>query len=65
MLRKYGVTEDQLILAWLLRHPASISPVVGTTGKARLQKSVEAMKMEFELEDWFLLLEASAGHEVV
>ena len=28
---KYGVTQTQLSLAWLLRHPANIFPVIGTT----------------------------------
>lgn len=65
LLKKYEVTADQLMLAWVLKHPAAIFPVVGTTSKERLKKSLEATKIELELEDWFLLLEASAGHEVV
>jgi len=62
--KKYAATEGQLLLAWLLRHPAIIFPVAGTTSKDRLAKSLDAMKIELELEDWFLLLEASTGHEV-
>lgn len=61
---KYSATPDQLLLAWLLKHPAKIAPVVGTTSKERLQKSVEATNIDLGLEDWFLLLEASTGHEV-
>jgi len=61
---KYSATPDQLLLAWLLKHPAKIAPAVGTTSKERLQKSVEATNIDLDLEDWFLLLEASAGHEV-
>jgi len=65
LLKKYAVTADQLLLAWLLKHPAAIFPVVGTTSKERLKKSLESTEIELELEDWFLLLEASAGNEVV
>lgn len=65
LLKKYSATADQLLLAWLLKHPATIFPVVGTTSKERLKKSLEATEIELELEDWFLLLEASTGHEVV
>lgn len=61
---KYNATEDQLLLAWILKHPAGIYPVVGTTTKSRLKLAAEAVKIDLELEDWFLILEASQGHEV-
>lgn len=61
---KYNATKDQLLLAWILRHPSGIYPVVGTTNTERLEKAIEASKIELELEDWFLLLVASQGHKV-
>tara|TARA_R110000868_G_scaffold124959_4_gene330134 strand:- start:67309 stop:68184 length:876 start_codon:yes stop_codon:yes gene_type:complete len=61
---KYNASESQLLLAWILKHPASIFPVVGTTDSKRLLESVEALKINMELQDWFLLLEASDGKEV-
>jgi predicted oxidoreductase len=64
MLSKYNVSADQLLLAWILKHPSKVHPVVGTTSKERLKASIEASKIDLELEDWFLLLEASKGHEV-
>jgi len=64
MLEKYNATADQLLLAWVLKHPAKIHPVVGTTKKDRLKASIEASKIEMDLQDWFILLEASQGNEV-
>ena len=61
---KYNATEDQLLLAWILKHPSGIHPVVGTTNKDRLKQAVEAAKIDLELEDWFLILVASQGNEV-
>ena len=61
---KYNATEDQLLLAWILKHPAGIHPVVGTTTKERLKQSVEATKIELEIEDWFFILVAAQGHKV-
>jgi predicted oxidoreductase len=61
---KYDATESQLLLAWLLRHPAGIHPVVGTTSAGRLKESFEALAVDLELEDWFAMLEASQGHKV-
>jgi len=64
LLDKYNATEDQLLLAWILKHPADIIPVVGTTNTTRLQQAYNATKIDMELEDWFLILVACQGHKV-
>jgi len=61
---KYNASEDQLLLAWVLKHPAGVHPVIGTTTKDRITKAVAAMDIKMEREDWFTLLEASQGHKV-
>ncbi len=64
LTKKYSATEDQLLLAWILKHPAEVHPVVGTTEKNRLANAMKATKIDMELEDWFILLEANQGHKV-
>lgn len=64
LMDKYNATEDQLLLAWLLKHPAKIHPVVGSTNKERLKNAVKAIEIDLELEDWFLILVACQGHKV-
>ncbi|WP_244954728.1 aldo/keto reductase [Winogradskyella helgolandensis] len=64
LVDKYNATEDQLLLAWIMKHPAKIHPVVGTTTQERLKLAIEAAKIELELEDWFLILEATQGCSV-
>lgn len=64
LMEKYNATEDQLLLAWLLKHPSKIHPVIGTTNKQRLIDAVKATEINLELEDWFLMLVASQGHKV-
>lgn len=64
LIEKYHASADQLLLAWILKHPAGIIPVVGTTNPERITNSVEATNIELELEDWFAIHEASLGHEV-
>ena len=61
---KYAVSEDVLLLAWILKHPAKISPVIGTTNKERILNANKALEINLDLEDWFLLLEASQGEEI-
>ncbi len=61
---KYKANASQLLLAWILKHPAEVYPVVGTTNEDRLNESVLALDIVLETEDWFSLLTASEGHEV-
>jgi len=61
---KYNASEDQLLYAWLLKHPAGIHPVVGTTRIERLKAAMAAVEINLSREDWFLLLETQWGHEV-
>ena len=64
LCKKYEASEDQLLLSWVLKHPAKVHPVLGTTTPSRLALAKQALEIEMELEDWFLLLEAGNGHEV-
>ena len=64
LCKKHNATEDQLLLSWVLKHPAGVYPVVGSATLERLNLAMKAIQIELELEDWFLLLEASNGHEV-
>jgi len=61
---KHNASEDTLLLAWILKHPSKVSPVIGTTNKQRIQQANFALTINLELEDWFLLWEASRGKEV-
>ncbi|WP_445386603.1 aldo/keto reductase [Robiginitalea sp. IMCC44478] len=62
--KKYEVGESQLLLAWLLQHPAKIYPVIGTTTRKRIEESLKALELNLKLEDWFAMLVASQGHKV-
>jgi len=64
LMDKYNATEDQLLLAWIMKHPSNIHPVIGTTDKNRIINAIKASEIELELEDWFLILVASQGHKV-
>jgi predicted oxidoreductase len=64
LAEKYTATKDQLLLAWILQHPAKIHPVIGTTNSERITNAVKATEIALELEDWFSLLVAHQGHKV-
>jgi predicted oxidoreductase len=64
LTEKYKTSEDVLLLAWILKLPSKISPVIGTTNKERILNANNALEINLENEDWFLLIEASKGEEV-
>ncbi|MEM5566505.1 aldo/keto reductase [Psychroserpens sp. AS72] len=64
LLDIYNATEDQLLLAWILKHPSHIHPVIGTTTKQRITDAAKALQIELKLEDWFKILVACQGHKV-
>lgn len=58
---KYNVPVDVILLAWILKHPASILPVCGTADKSRIANLMKATTVEMELQDWFALWSESSG----
>lgn len=60
----YQATPAQLSLAWLLRHPASIFPVIGTTKPERVAESAKATDIHLDVQDWFEMLKAVQGREM-
>lgn len=64
LMDKYNATEDQLLLAWVIKHPSNIHPVIGTTNFNRIADANGAIKIDMDIEDWFLILVASQGHKV-
>jgi predicted oxidoreductase len=59
-----SVGEDQIMLAFLLRHPAGIVPVIGTANTARVRAAAEALRIPLTREEWFEIWSASTGTEV-
>jgi predicted oxidoreductase len=61
---EYGVEDWIIALAWLLKHPAGISPIVGSTTPARIEAAKKALDVCYRRVDWYRLLEARSGHPV-
>jgi predicted oxidoreductase len=59
-----GASIDQVALAWILRHPAKVVPVLGTGNLQHLRRSAAAVDLPLSREQWFALWTASAGREV-
>lgn len=64
LMETYNATEDQLLLAWIMKHPSEVHPVIGSTNKDRIASAIKATNIDLSLEDWFLILTAAQGHKV-
>lgn len=59
-----GVDWTAVAVAWLLRHPARIIPVLGTNTLGRIARIGEAAKVEMDRQTWFELYTLALGREV-
>jgi predicted oxidoreductase len=50
---KYGVSNTTLAIAWLLRHPAKMQPVIGTMNVDRLKDCCRASEIYLTREEWY------------
>jgi predicted oxidoreductase len=61
---KYNASYSQLALAWLMKHPAGILPIIGTTKPERIEEAVRAMSVNLDRQDWFEILKWVMKKEV-
>ena len=61
MAAEKGVHPEAILIAWILRHPARIQPLPGTTNPERLLAAVEAHHINLTREEWYGLFRAGRG----
>jgi predicted oxidoreductase len=61
MASEKNTSMDALLLAWLLKHPAGIRPVLGTVTPERIAAAAQAERLALTREEWYALLEAARG----
>lgn len=61
--REKGIPNIAVPIAWILRHPARIQPIVGTTNPSRLKDICKASGVELTKEEWYELYR-SAGNKL-
>lgn len=64
MASKYNAPYGQLALAWLLKHPSQIFPIIGTTQTERVIESAKSMDLDIDRQDWFEMLKWATGKDV-
>jgi predicted oxidoreductase len=62
--RDYGVSRTIIALAWLLKHPARIIPIVGSAKPERIREAAQAEKVHLSRDEWYRLMEAARGERL-
>jgi predicted oxidoreductase len=61
---RYNATYSQLALAWLMRHPSGIFPVIGTTRPDRIEEAARSTNVALDRQDWFEILKGIMQQEM-
>ncbi len=59
-----GVSAEAVLIAWLLRHPARIQPIIGTMNPQRIAAARQADGIELSREEWYALYVAGRGRDI-
>ncbi len=58
---EHGVSKTTLAIAWILRHPAKMQPITGTTNPTRLQDCLRAADVTLSREEWYEIYKAAGN----
>lgn len=62
--KEKGVSPEAVAIAWLLRHPAKIQPLIGTRQPDRIRAACEADTLALTREEWYALFQAGRGRRL-
>lgn len=57
----YGVSNTTIAIAWLLRHPAHMQPVIGTMNIDRFKDCCKASEIQLTREEWYRIYRAAGN----
>ena len=61
LAEKYGVTNSAIAIAWILRHPANMQPVLGTISAERIKGIAKAMDITLTRQEWYEIYKAAGN----
>lgn len=61
MAAEKGITPTGLVISWILRHPAGMQPIAGTTKPSRLREMAAGAEVELTRPEWYALYRAAGN----
>jgi len=59
-----GVPGEAVLIAWIMRHPAHIQPIIGTTSPERIRSACRGDWLDLTREEWYQLFTTARGEEI-
>lgn len=50
---QYGVSDETIVIAWILRHPAKMQAIIGSMNPERIQKIAKATEVNLTRPEWY------------
>ncbi|MEX1017182.1 MAG: aldo/keto reductase [Phycisphaeraceae bacterium] len=60
----HNVDRTAITLAWLMKHPAGIQPIIGSRNPDRIRDAVAADRVELSRESWYRIYLAARGKKL-
>ena len=60
---KYKCTVESILIAWLLKTPYKVSPIIGSLDFRTMKAYVDGNKVKLDDEDWYNLYRISSGKD--
>ena len=64
LAREFSTSRSAIALAWLLKHPSGIIPIIGTTKPSRIRELAEADQIDLSHEQWYTLLTSALKEDL-
>jgi len=64
LAEKYNSSIDAIQIAFLLRHPAKIQPVLGSTNLERIKELLKSIEIKLKREEWYKIFTLARGEAI-
>lgn len=58
LANKYNVSKSAIVIAWILRHPAKMQPIIGTTSIKNMLDTIKGVDIKLTREEWYAIYTA-------
>ena len=62
--KEYGVTPLAILLAWQMRHPSKIIPIIGTVRPEAMREAAQADTITLDRDNWYRILRVARGKKL-
>ncbi|MGT2808527.1 aldo/keto reductase family oxidoreductase [Streptococcus iniae] len=62
LAQNYAVSDEAIIIAWILRHPAQMQAIIGSMNPDRIKKIAAATKIKLTRPEWYEIYRAAGNN---